>query len=97
VDVLHGATVIPTSAVQHGAPGTFVYLVNQDSTVTARPVALGPSSNDHVAVQSGVSPGDRVVVDGADRLRDGAMVAVRAPDRANSPASPARQPPQAAP
>jgi multidrug efflux system membrane fusion protein len=97
VDVLHGATVIPASAVQHGAPGTFVYLVNQDSTVTARPVTLGPSSNDRVAVQSGLSPGDRVVVDGADRLRDGAKVALRAPERANSAAPPARQPSQAAP
>jgi len=97
VDVLHGATVIPTSAVQHGAPGTFVYLVNPDNTVAVRPVTLGPSSDDHVAVQSGISPGERVVVDGADRLRDGAKVALRATDRTNSAAPPGKQPSKTAP
>jgi multidrug efflux system membrane fusion protein len=77
VDVLHDATVVPTSAVQRGAPGTFIYLVNADSTVSVRPVTLGPSSGDRVAVRTGLSLGDRVVVDGADKLRDGAKVTLR--------------------
>lgn len=77
VDVLHGATVVPTSAIQRGASGAFVYLVNSDDTVTARPVKLGPSSGDHVAVSSGLALGDRVVVDGADKLHDGAEVVLR--------------------
>ena len=77
VDVVHDATVIPTSAVQRGAPGTFVYLVNPDSTVSVRPVALGPSSGERVAVKSGLAPGDRMVIDGADRLRSGSKVVLR--------------------
>lgn len=77
VDVLQGATVVPTSAIQRGASGAFVYLVNSDDTVTAQPVKLGPSSGDHVAVSSGLAPGDRVVVDGADKLHDGAKVVLR--------------------
>ena len=74
VDVLHDATVIPTAAVQRGAMGTFVYLINGDKTVTARPVNLGPSQGERVAVQSGLTQGDRVVIDGVDKLRDGAKV-----------------------
>jgi membrane fusion protein, multidrug efflux system len=77
VDTLHGVTIIPTAAVQRGAPGTFVYLVNADQTVTVRPVTLGPSHGDMVAIDKGLSPGDRVVIDGADRLRNGARVVMR--------------------
>ncbi|SRR6266566_2783635 len=77
IDTLRDATVVPTSAIQRGAPGTFVYLLNADSTVAVRPVTLGPASAERVAIQAGLAPGDRVVVDGADRLRNGARVAVR--------------------
>jgi membrane fusion protein, multidrug efflux system len=79
VDVLHNATVIPTSGVQRGAPGTFVYLVNPDSTVSVRKIELGPIDGERQAVSSGLAPGDRIVVDGADKLRDGAKVTVRDP------------------
>ena len=77
VDTLHDATVVPTSAIQRGAPGTFVYLVNADNTVTVRPVTLGPASAEQVAIQSGLAPGDGVVIDGADKLRNGARVVPR--------------------
>jgi multidrug efflux system membrane fusion protein len=77
IDTLRDATVVPTSAIQRGAPGTFVYLVNADSTVAVRPVTLGPASAERVAIQAGLAPGDRVVVDGADKLRNGARVVVR--------------------
>jgi membrane fusion protein, multidrug efflux system len=80
IDTLKDATVVPTSAIQRGAPGTFVYLVNSDNTVTVKPVTLGPASGERVAIQSGLSPDDRVVVDGADKLRNGARVAPRSPD-----------------
>src|SRR5215472_9959351 len=87
VDTLHGATVVSTSAIQRGAPGTFVYLVNADNTVAVRPITLGPASAERVAVQSGLSPGERVVVDGADKLRNGAKVVPREADgRAAGPA-----------
>jgi membrane fusion protein, multidrug efflux system len=78
VDTLKGATVVPTAAIQRGAPGTFVYLLNsKDQTVTVQKVKLGPSSGDRVAIEDGLSPGDRVVIDGADKLRNGAKVAPR--------------------
>jgi multidrug efflux system membrane fusion protein len=77
VDTLKGATVVPTAAIQRGAPGTFVYLLNKDQTVTVQQVKLGPDNGDRVAVEQGLSPGDRVVIDGADKLRNGAKVAPR--------------------
>jgi multidrug efflux system membrane fusion protein len=77
IDTLRDATVVPTSAIQRGAPGTFVYLVNADNTVAVKPVTLGPASAERVAIQAGLAPGDRVVVDGADKLRTGARVVPR--------------------
>jgi multidrug efflux system membrane fusion protein len=89
VDVLHEATTMPTAAAQRGAPGTFVYVVNQGDTVSVRKVELGPGDGERVAVMSGLSPGERVVVDGADRLRDGAKVTLRQPnDNRSAPTSP---------
>jgi membrane fusion protein, multidrug efflux system len=87
IDVMHDATVLPIAAVQRGAPGTFVYLIKDGDTVSVRPVELGPSDGDRVAVRTGVAPGDRVVVDGADRLREGSRVSLR--DRNSNQAAPA--------
>jgi len=77
VDVLKGAVVIPTAAIQRGAPGTFVYLIGADSKVSVRKITLGPIDGERAAVQSGLQVGDRVVVDGADKLREGAAVVLR--------------------
>jgi membrane fusion protein, multidrug efflux system len=77
VDTLKGVTVMPTAAVQRGAPGTFVYLLNKDQTVTVQKVKLGPSTGERVAVEEGLSVGDKVVIDGADKLRNGAKVVPR--------------------
>jgi len=85
IDVLHDALIAPTSAIQRGAPGTFVYLVRPDRTVMIQPVTLGPTSGDRVAVQSGLSVGDKVVTDGADRLRNGTKVALTGESAATSP------------
>jgi multidrug efflux system membrane fusion protein len=74
VDTLHDATTVPSAAIQRGSPGTFVYIVKPDDTVAAQPVTLGPSDNQRVAVTKGVEPGQAVVTDGADRLKDGAKV-----------------------
>ena len=71
---LEDATLVPTAAVQRGAPGTFVYVVKEDQTVTVAPVKLGPQQGETTVVTSGVRPGMRVVVDGADKLREGARV-----------------------
>lgn len=74
VDVQRGATVIPAVAVQRGTEGTFVYVVQPDHTATVRPIKLGPTRGETAAVDSGLAPGDLVVVDGSDRLREGAKI-----------------------
>jgi multidrug efflux system membrane fusion protein len=101
VDTLKDAIVIPSSAVQRGAPGTFVYLVKPDNTVTVRPVKLGPAAGEKVAIVSGVEPGDKVVVDGGDKLREGAQVTLptaktETPDDGHSAGAAGSEPPASA-
>jgi multidrug efflux system membrane fusion protein len=74
LDVKRDATLVPGAAIQRGTPGTFVYLVKPDNTVTVRVVKLGPTQGDNVSIETGLAPGERVVVDGADKLREGAKV-----------------------
>ena len=88
VDTLTDKPVAPSAAVQIGSIGSFAYVVNDDSTVSVRTVKTGPSAGDKVAILSGLSAGERVVVDGVDRLRDGAKVSI-APDASTTTASPA--------
>ena len=105
VDTQRDATLVPNAAVQRGAPGTFVYVVKPDETVAAQPVTLGPGDNQRTAVTKGLQPGDVVVTDGADRLKDGAKVklAENPPAGAAQPAAepdsttPATQPGAATP
>jgi multidrug efflux system membrane fusion protein len=84
-----GVTLVPSAAVLRGAPGTFVYLVNDDKTVTVAPVKLGAVQGETSAIDSGISPGDTVVVDGTDKLREGAKVELVTPESRN-PAAPPR-------
>jgi multidrug efflux system membrane fusion protein len=74
LDTLHDAVVIPSAAVQRGAQGLFVYVVQPDSTVAQRVVHLGPGEGQRVSVSRGLDPGEIVVTDGMDRLRPGAPV-----------------------
>lgn len=74
VDTVKDATVVPIAAIQRGQPGTFVYLVKPDDTVTIRVVELGVSDGDKISIAKGLEVGDQVVVDGVDRLRDGAKI-----------------------
>ncbi len=74
LNTLPDATLIPSAAIQRGAPGTFVYIVKDDKSVTVSPVKLGPVQGEVTAISTGVAPGDLVVVDGADKLREGAKV-----------------------
>jgi multidrug efflux system membrane fusion protein len=85
VDTHKDVTVMPTAGIQRGVPGTFVYLINSDSTVSVRKVALGVTDGDRVEVRSGLVPGDRIVVDGADKLRDGAKINLRTEAASNAP------------
>jgi multidrug efflux system membrane fusion protein len=93
LDTHKDVTTMSTAAIQRGVPGTFVYLVKEDSTVSVRPVKLGATEGDRVEVLSGLAQGDRVVIDGADKLREGAKVIVRGePDAGQPPgAAPAEQ------
>jgi multidrug efflux system membrane fusion protein len=77
LEVKRGATVVPTAAIQQSAQGTFVYVVKSDHSATVRPVKVGVTEGDNAAIDSGVSPGEMVVVDGADRLREGIQVALQ--------------------
>ena len=76
VKSLKDVVTVPTAAIQRGAPGTYVYIINADNTVSVRPIKVGPTDGEKAAVDSGLAPGDRVVIDGADRLRDGAHVTI---------------------
>ena len=88
VDVKRGATVVPNAAVQRGTPGTFVYVVGADSSVSVRKVKLGPTQGELVSIESGLTPGETVVVDGADKLREGAKVDVTGRDAAPGKGNP---------
>nr|WP_298140441.1 MdtA/MuxA family multidrug efflux RND transporter periplasmic adaptor subunit [uncultured Pseudomonas sp.] len=70
------ATLIPSAALQYGSRGTFVYLLKDDSTVVVTPVQAGPSDGERTLIESGVAAGDRLVLEGTDRLKDGAKVEV---------------------
>jgi multidrug efflux system membrane fusion protein len=74
VKTLQNAVTAPTSAIQRGAPGTYVYVINADNTVSVRQVSTGPVDGNITAINSGLSAGERVVTDGTDRLRDGVKV-----------------------
>jgi membrane fusion protein, multidrug efflux system len=97
---LHDVTRVPAAAVQQGAPGTFVYVVKPDGTAHVQVIRTGVTDDGRVQVLSGLKSGDVVVVDGIDRLTDGARVRIT-PDAAdpaatlnNGPgAPPGQQPP----
>lgn len=73
------ALVVPVTAVRTGANGDFVYVINDDRTVTLRKVRRGQSTVEWVAIAEGLKPGERVVTEGGDRLRDGARVQLQEP------------------
>lgn len=76
LNTLENVVTIPTSAVQRGTHGTFVYLVKPDKTVAVQTIDIGPSQGEAVSVQKGLAVGDQVVVDGADGLRDGSKIEI---------------------
>ncbi|APR36261.1 MdtA/MuxA family multidrug efflux RND transporter periplasmic adaptor subunit [Paraburkholderia sp. SOS3] len=78
VDVIHNATIVPTSAVLNGSIGQFVYVVKPDNTVTVRKVKVGPVDGERTSIASGLQVGERVVTDGSDRLKEGAKITIPA-------------------
>jgi len=74
-----GALVIPSSALQSGQNGTYVYVVDQDLTVKAQPVKLARSIGDEAVIASGLQAGQRVVTDGQLQVIPGGKVSIKNP------------------
>ena len=94
-----GVTLVPTAAVQRNSQATYVYVVNADSTVTVRPIAIGTTEGNDSEVTSGLVPGEIVVMTGVDKLQGGSKVSAQissvksaASPAAGSPVSPAANP-----
>ena len=85
VDTVHGAVLAPSSAVQTGPQGQFVYVVKADNTVEVRTVTTGAASANEIVIASGVAAGEKVVTDGTEHLRAGSKVM----EPANQPPAPA--------
>ncbi|CAN2532297.1 Multidrug+resistance+protein+MdtA [Methylocapsa aurea] len=79
VDVLNGARVAPSSAIQRGPNGAFVYVLNEDETVSMRPVTVGRQDEVQAVVASGLEVGEKVATTGFSRLVDGSQVRVIEP------------------
>ena len=77
VDTLQNQIVVPAVAVQNGQQGSFVYIIDDHNTAHMRSVQVLSTGQNGADIKSGLSVGDQVAVDGADRLQDGAMVRVR--------------------
>lgn len=101
VKTLQDAVTVPTAAIQRGSPngqpGSYVYVVGADNMASVRPITIGPTDGSMTAVSSGLTAGERVVVDGADRLRDGLRVNVSTLDGKPTGGSGAPGAPGAAP
>lgn len=79
VETKRDAVIVPASAIQRGPQGSFVYVVKSDQTATVRPVTLGVAEGGDASIAAGLAPGEIVVVDGAERLREGSKVEVKGP------------------
>lgn len=98
LDTLSGVVTVPMAAVQQGGKGSYVYRLGDEGKVSAVPVRLGPVDAGKAAVEEGLAVGDKVVVDGLDKLKDGAKVepidagAVNAPGRERKRGGPGGRP-----
>jgi len=73
---LRDSTVVPSATIQRASFGTFVYVITPEGKATVRRVTLGPSQNDRIAINEGLEPGERVVLEGVDALREGIAVEI---------------------
>ncbi len=93
LDVKHGSTVVPTTAIQRGPQGVvFVYVVKADQTVEVRPVTVGVTQGDEAAIETGLFPDEVVVVDGTEKLREGSAVDVKTRTQTQTGETPKRRP-----
>jgi len=89
-DTLKQAVLVPTAAVQFGTNGTFVYVMDGDKKVKVRGLKTGPSDEQSTVVSEGLAAGDRVVLEGTDRLRDDSAVEI-VNDSKDVPSTPGQQ------
>ncbi len=87
LDTRRGVTLIPSAGVQRGSQGTYVYVLKEDRTVSLRLVKVGITEGDSTSIDEGLMPGESVVIDGADKLREGAKVEVAVKDAKNAKAA----------
>lgn len=77
VEIMHDAIIVPAAAIQRGPRGTFVYIVKADRTVGMRSVTVGITEEGKTSVTTGLSPGEMVIVEGAEKLREGSKVELK--------------------
>lgn len=86
--VRKNAVVVPSQAIQTGQKGAFVFVVKPDATAEIRPVAAGPALKGLTVIESGLQPGEQVVIDGQLRVVPGGKVEIRPPDNPAAPKAP---------
>ncbi|QJI29203.1 MdtA/MuxA family multidrug efflux RND transporter periplasmic adaptor subunit [Pseudomonas sp. ADAK18] len=86
-DTLHNVVLAPSAAIQFGNNGTFVYALDGDKKVKILPLVIGDSDGENTVIKEGLAAGDRVVLEGTDRLKDGSEVEV-VNDSAEVPTTP---------
>jgi multidrug efflux system membrane fusion protein len=91
VDTLRQVIVVPTAAVQRGPNGTFVYVANDDNTVTVHPVTVAQQDDVEAVIAAGIDEGERVVTTGFSQLNDGAKIAIGAQEDLQRPAGSERR------
>lgn len=79
VDTLQNQIIVPTTATRHGPQGDFVWVLQPDKTVKARPVTVGPGTAETVSIAAGLKVGETVITAGGDRLREGSKVVLPRP------------------
>ncbi|AUA33165.1 MdtA/MuxA family multidrug efflux RND transporter periplasmic adaptor subunit [Pseudomonas sp. SGAir0191] len=86
-DTLKQVVLAPAAAIQFGTDGTFAYVINGENTVNVRKLKVGPSDGENSVILDGLAAGDRLVLEGTDRLREGTKVEV-VDDSAQVPTTP---------
>ena len=86
--VRRDATVVPSTAVQRGPQGSFAYVIGEDERVTARPVETELTQGELTIIKRGLTPGERVVIEGQNQLSPGARVSLRPPESADGGEAP---------
>jgi multidrug efflux system membrane fusion protein len=92
VDTVKSVVLVPTAAIQRSPQSTFVWVVKPDQTVELRNVSVQLTEGDQAAIATGLAEGERVVVDGVDKLQPGSKVAVGTPGAPGGAGAGAKEP-----